>query len=218
MLPRCGVAFGARDASGKLKAGAMEECAVQVLVNTFFEERLENLFNLAGRVSEAFESAGLDYRVIGGVATYLYVEEAAPDAGRLTRDVDIMVRREDMDRIAEAVKPYGLEYRHVAGVDMLVQSGQPSARRAVHMVFCGEKVRPTDPVPVPQLGAGRTIKGLRLVPLADLVRMKLTSFRSKDETHINDLDEAGLITPEIEDALPPALRDRLAQARGRDNR
>ncbi|MDX1980101.1 MAG: hypothetical protein SFV51_07525, partial [Bryobacteraceae bacterium] len=196
--------------------GAMEECAVQVLVNTFFEERLENLFNLAGRVSEAFESAGLDYRVIGGVATYLYVEEAAPDAGRLTRDVDIMVRREDMDRIAEAVKPYGLEYRHVAGVDMLVQSGQPSARRAVHMVFAGEKVRPADSLALPDLGPGRTIKGLRLVPLADLVRMKLTSFRLKDQTHIKDLEEAGLITPEVEADLPPVLRDRLAQVKAHD--
>ena len=58
-------------------------------VNTFFEKRVEQLFDLAGRVEAAFAAAGLDYRVIGGLAVYLYVEEAEPDAGRLTRDIDI---------------------------------------------------------------------------------------------------------------------------------
>ena len=97
-------------------------------VNTFFEKRVEQLFDLAGRVEAAFAAAGLEYRVIGGLAVYLYVEEAEPDAGRLTRDIDIAVRREDLDRIARAVEPFGLQHRHVAGVDMLVQAG--SALRA----------------------------------------------------------------------------------------
>jgi hypothetical protein len=189
--------------------------AVAIYVNTFFEERVQQLFNLAELVQKAFDSAQLDYRVVGGLATYLYVEEAEPDAGRLTKDIDICVRRADLDKIKQAVEPFGLEYRHVAGVDMLVQSGAPSARRAVHMIFSGEKVRQDYPETVPELGPYRTIKGIRLVPLVDLVRMKLTSFRAKDEAHINDLDEAGLITSEIEADLSPILRDRLAQARAR---
>jgi len=41
--------------------------------------------------------------------------------------------------------------------------------------------------------------------------MKLTSFRLKDKVHIIDLDSVGLITPEIEQTLPDALRDRLDQ-------
>ena len=43
--------------------------------------------------------------------------------------------------------------------------------------------------------------------------MKLTSFRLKDKVHIIDLDSVGLITPEIEQTLPDALRDRLDQVR-----
>jgi hypothetical protein len=39
--------------------------------------------------------------------------------------------------------------------------------------------------------------------------MKLTSFRLKDQTHLKDMDEARLITPEIEANLPEILRDRL---------
>jgi hypothetical protein len=189
---------------------------VALYVNTFFEKRVEQLFDLAGRVEAAFAAAGLEYRVIGGLAVYLYVEESQPDAGRLTRDIDIAVRREDLDRIAQAVESFGMQYGHVAGVDMLVQTGEPSVRRAVHLIFTGEKVNASYPEPAPAIGPCRTLQGIRLVPLTDLVRMKLTSFRSKDETHLKDLDEAGLITPEIEAGLSDTLRARLAQTRARE--
>ena len=43
--------------------------------------------------------------------------------------------------------------------------------------------------------------------------MKLTSFRLKDKVHIQDLDGVGLITPEIEAALPEPLRERLREVR-----
>jgi hypothetical protein len=46
--------------------------------------------------------------------------------------------------------------------------------------------------------------------------MKLISFRLKDQTHLKDLDEQGLITPEIEASLSPVLRERLAQVRAHD--
>src|ERR1039457_2293340 len=184
-------------------------------VNTFFEERVEQLFDLPGLAERLFSSAGLEYRIAGGLAAYLYVEEAEPDAGRLTKDIDIAVRREDLQKIREAFEPFGLEYRQAAGVDMLVQAGAPSARRAVHMIFTGEKVQPEYLEVTPELGAYRTIREVRLIPLADLVRMKLTSFRAKDEAHVKDLDEAGLITPEIESGLSPALHERLVQTRAR---
>ncbi len=56
-----------------------------VFVNTFFEKRVDRIFDLAERVEEAFSSAGLEYRIVGGLATYLYVKELEPDAGRLAR-------------------------------------------------------------------------------------------------------------------------------------
>ena len=48
---------------------------MQVFVNTFFEERVDQLFDLAQRVNDAFSAAGLDYRIVGGLAAYLYIEE-----------------------------------------------------------------------------------------------------------------------------------------------
>jgi hypothetical protein len=188
---------------------------VAVFGNTFFEARVEQLFDLARLVEKIFAASGLEYRVIGGLAVYLYVEDADPDAGRLTRDIDIVIRRKDLAKIAETAKAFGLEHRH-AGTDMLVQAAGPSARRAVHLVFADEKVRPDYPEAAPDFNAGRTLHGVRLIPLVDLVRMKLTSFRAKDEAHLKDLDQAGLITPEIEGNLSGVLRERLSQARARE--
>lgn len=52
-----------------------------------------------------------------------------------------------------------------------------------------------------------------IAPVADLLRMKLTSYRLKDRVDIQDPDSVGLITPEIESELPKALLDRLVEIR-----
>jgi hypothetical protein len=189
---------------------------VPVFTNSFFEERVERLFDLAATIEKIFASAGLEYRVVGGLATYLYIEQKEPDAGRLTKDIDIAVRRLDLAKIAQAAEPFGLELRHTAGLDMLVEKAAPSARRAVHLVFTGEKVRDDYPEATPEIGPGPVIRGLRLIALPDLVRMKLTSFRARDEAHLKDLDEAGLVTAEMEQGLAPLLRERLARVRARE--
>jgi hypothetical protein len=86
----------------------------------------------------------------------------------------------------------------------------------VHLFFTGEKVRLDYAEPAPELRDFRRLRGVRLIPLADLVRMKLTSFRAMEEAHLKDLDEAGLITPEIEAGLSPLLRERLSRPRARE--
>ena len=185
-----------------------------VFVNAFFETGLEHLFELAETIDRAFREANLDYRVLGGLATYLYVEEVQPDAGRLTKEIDIAVWRNDLPAIIAAVDSYGMEYRQDGGADMLIAKDQPSIRRAVHLVFSGEKVREDYIEAVPLLDAAPIVKhGVRILPLSDLVKMKLTSFRLKDQTHIKDLDEAGLINAEIEQSLSPALQIRLTHVR-----
>lgn len=179
-----------------------------MLVNTLFENRVEQLYDVTVRLASALEKAGIPYQVIGGFAVFSHVEAVDPLAARLTRDVDITVDRRRLREIAEAVEPAGFRYRHVAGVDMLVDAQEPKARSAVHMVFANEKVRPEW-----ILRPERSVKGYWIAPVADLVRMKLTSFRLRDKVHIQDLDSARLITPEIEDGLAVLLQNRLAEVR-----
>ena len=97
---------------------------------------------------------------------------------------------------------------------MLVDAAAPKARSAVHLIFTREKVRPEYIEPVPVVSdPTRTADGILIAPVADLVRMKLTSFRLKDQVHIQDMDSVGLITAEIEASLSEALRERLKKVR-----
>lgn len=185
-----------------------------MLVNTLFENKVEQLYDVTVRLASALEKAGIPYQVIGGFAVFYHVDAVDPLGARLTRDVDIAVDRRQLQEIAAAVEAAGFRYRHVAGIDMLVDAKEPKARSAVHLIFANEKVRPEYVDSVPGISAPeRSKRGYWIAPVADLVRMKLTSFRLKDKVHIQDLDSARLITPEIEASLPEALRARLEEVR-----
>ena len=179
-----------------------------------YDRHVEQLFDVLNRLARALSQAGIEYRVIGGVAVFLHVQERDPLAARMTRDIDLAVDRRDLTAISEAVRPFGFEYRHAAGVDLLVDAEQPKARSAAHLVFVREKVRPDYIEPVPDFSPPvRTAEGAMLAPVADLVRMKLTSFRLQDRVHLKDMDAVGLITAEIESQLPEPLRERLREVR-----
>jgi hypothetical protein len=182
-----------------------------------YDTFVEQLFEVMKRFVNALSGTGIEYRIIGGMGVFLHVNERNPVAARLTNDVDAAVQRTDLEAIVRAVAPFGFIYRHVAGVDMLVDSAKPRARSAIHLVFIGEKVRKEYLEPVPAFSPpATTAEGALVAPVADLVRMKLTSFRLKDKVHIQDLDGVGLITPEIEAQLPDLLRQRLAEVRASD--
>jgi len=52
-----------------------------------------------------------------------------------------------------------------------------------------------------------------VIPVVDLVRMKLSNNRDIDRVHIRDLDSTGLISAKIERGLPSLLRARLQEIR-----
>lgn len=179
-----------------------------------YDRHVDQLFDVLRRVARALESAGIEYRVVGGVAVFLHVAERDPLAARMTRDVDLAVDRKDVSRIAEAVRPFGFELRHAAGVDLLISGDRHQPRSAVHSVFVRERVRAEYLEPVPDFGAPvRTAEGILLATVESLVRMKLTSFRLRDRVHVQDLDAVGLITPDIEAGLRDQLRLRLEEVR-----
>jgi hypothetical protein len=188
-----------------------------VLTIAAYDRHVEQLLDTVRRLAHALAEAGIDYRIVGGVAVFLHVHERDPGAARSTRDVDIAVDQAQLQVIADAVRSFGFVYRDAAGVDMLVDAREPKARSAVHFVFVREKVRPKYLEPVPDFSPpARTAEGILLAPVADLVRMKLTSYRLKDKVHIQDLDAVGLITPEVEAELSGPLRARLREVRATD--
>lgn len=185
-------------------------------VNTLFEERLFGLVGLLHKITDALNTQDIVHELIGGLAVLIHVEEANPEHTPLTRDVDLMVRRSDLERIKEAAVDNGFRFRHTAGVDMLLYGPAESAKNAVHLIFSGEKVSPNQATPNPAIRPERKHvhgKDVLVIPVVDLIRMKLSSYRLKDQVHIKAMDAAGLITSDAENTLTPELSARLKHVR-----
>jgi hypothetical protein len=163
------------------------------------------------RTAAALDQAGVPYAVTGGNAVAAWVSRVDETAVRNTRDVDILVRRQDLPAIVEAMSKAGFVHRHVAGIDMLLDGAEAKPRDAVHLVFAGERVRPEYPLPAPDTAESEASASFRLLMLEPLVRMKLTSFRDKDRMHLRDLIDVGLIDASWPARFPAELAARLQE-------
>jgi hypothetical protein len=65
----------------------------------------------------ALEAAGAPYAVIGGNAVANGAARVDEGAVRNTRDVDILIRREDLLKAIAALDAAGWDHANVAGVD-----------------------------------------------------------------------------------------------------
>ena len=163
------------------------------------------------RAAEALEQAGVEYAVVGGNAVAEWVGRVDPAAVRNTQDVDLLIRRTDLDAARMALEAVGFVYRHSSGMDLFLDGPGAKARDAVHIVFANERVRPEYLEPAPDVSESDRGVSFRAVSLAALVRMKLTSFRDKDRTHLRDMIDVGLVDASWLVRLPPELADRLRQ-------
>ena len=161
------------------------------------------------RATAALDQAGVLYAVAGGHAVAAWVARVDESAARNTRDVDILIRRDDLEAAKSALENAGFLYRHSAGVDLFLDGPAAKARDAVHVVFAGEKVRPHELLPNPDVTESEKADRFRVLSLPALVRVKLTAFRDKDRTHLRDLLEVGLIDATWAKGLPPELAARL---------
>jgi hypothetical protein len=163
------------------------------------------------RAAAALDKSGVPYAVIGGNAVAAWVSRVDEAAVRNTQDVDVLLRRSDLDAATVALAEVGFVRRHVARIDMFLDGPGAKARDAVHVFFAGEKVRPEDVVPAPDVSESEAAGPFRIVSLDGLVRMKLVSFRDKDRMHLRDMLEVGLIDATWLHRLPPELAARLQQ-------
>src|SRR5207237_5898309 len=72
------------------------------------------------RAVQALEQAKIPYAVAGGNAVAAWVGEVDEAAVRNTQDVDLLLRRQDLDAAKQALGAAGFVYRHSAGVDMFL--------------------------------------------------------------------------------------------------
>lgn len=192
--------------------GTMSSVAFPFDVLDQMVEAVEAVRDRLRRTAAVLEQAHIPYAVIGGNAVASWVARVDRAAVRNTQDVDILLRRSDLEAAKKAMESAGFVYRHAAGIDMFLDGPGAKARDAVHVLFASEKVRPESHEPNPDVSESETTPdAFRVLNLDALVRMKLTSFRDKDRTHLRDLIELGLLDASWPNRLPPALGARLQQ-------
>lgn len=165
----------------------------------------------ACRAAAALDQAGIPHAVIGGNAVAAWVARVDTEAVRNTKDVDLLVRRQDFERTVAVLESAGFVYQNVAGVDLFLDGPEGSVRSAIHIVFAGERVRPDHLLPAPDVTESETGPDFVVATLPAIVRMKLTSFRLNDKVHLMDLLEVGLIDGTWCERVPPELAERLQE-------
>ena len=163
------------------------------------------------RAARALEDAQVPYAVVGGNAVAAWVARVDESAVRNTRDVDMVIRRADLEAAKQALAHAGFIYRHAAGIDIFLDGPGAKARDALHILYAGEKVRPESLLPAPDVTESEATPTFLLLGLEPLVRMKLTSYRDKDRTHLRDLISVGLVDASWPRRFPQELADRLQQ-------
>ncbi len=169
------------------------------------------------RAARILREAGVEFAVVGGNAVAAWVSRVDAAAARNTRDVDVLLRREDFPAARAALEGHGFTWRSVAALgragtlDVFLDGASGSVRDALHIVWANEPATADSPLPAPDPAAAEPSGGLPWIGLAQLLRMKLAAFRDKDRVHLRDLIEVGLVTRADADTLPEPLRARLLE-------
>ena len=82
------------------------------------------------RATRALEDAAVPYAVVGGNAVAEWVARVDEGAVRNTKDVDILVRRDDLPAVKAALEAVGFEYHRIWGVDTFIDGAKVGPAKA----------------------------------------------------------------------------------------
>jgi hypothetical protein len=173
------------------------------------ERAVANVRERLLRATRALNQASVPYAVADGNAVASWVATVDQGAVRNTRDVDLLVRRDDLPAVTDALERAGFVATTSFGVVMFRDGEQGKPSEAVHLLFAGEKTRPDHLLPAPEIETIDDPANFRVLTLESLLLMKLLSNRDKDRTHIRDLIGVGLIDATWLPKLPTELAARL---------
>lgn len=163
------------------------------------------------RTTATLREADIPFAVVGGNAVAAWVSRVDEAAVRNTADVNILIRREDLDRVRAAMEAAGFIFGQSMKVDFFLDGPDGKIRDAVHLLYASERVKEHDLAQTPTLDRIDNQGQFPIVELEDLVRMKLTSFRRKDQVHLLDMIGIEIIDASWPARFPPELGERLQQ-------
>ena len=122
--------------NGGMSANSAYEAFVMAMERV--EQRLK-------RVTQALDAAGIPYAVVGGNAVAAWIARIDPAATRTTKDVDLLVRRDDLDRITGTLTALGFRREDLRGLVLFIDPDEPAvapafiwsgrARRSAHRML-----------------------------------------------------------------------------------
>jgi len=188
----------------------------------FFREETNSVFERMYRAVElvkqrldrtciAFRNANVPYAVIGGNAVAAWVATIDDGAVRNTRDVDILLREQDLDLATIALASAGFVRDSVVNVIVFLDGPNGKPSQGIHVLLAERKVREEYATSIPRIDQAVDIEGRSIIELVALVEMKLNSFRDKDRTHLRDMIQIGLIDSTWPVRFAKNLGDRLQE-------
>src|SRR5262245_7460032 len=115
------------------------------------------------RSTAALNQAGIPYAVVGGHAVASWVATVDEGAVRNTRDVDLLVRREDLPAVTAALKNAGFIPETSFGVTMFLDGPDAKPSESIHLLFAGEKVREDYALASPDITTADDPAGFRVL-------------------------------------------------------
>jgi hypothetical protein len=128
---------------------------------------------------------------------------------RNTRDVDLLLDEKDLPAATLALQNAGFVRTEVLGTIVFLDGPDGKPSQGLHILLANRKVRPDYLSPAPSIDRTIEINRKRIIELEALVEMKLNSFRRKDQTHLQDMIQIGMIDSSWPSRFPAALGERL---------
>ncbi|WP_171474313.1 hypothetical protein [Frigoriglobus tundricola] len=91
------------------------------------------------RAAHALEAGNVPYAIIGGNAAAAWVAKVDAGAVRTTRDVNVLIRRDDLEAAKRAMGVVGFDFAFTNGVHLFIErpGGKPS--EGVHLLCAVKK-------------------------------------------------------------------------------
>jgi hypothetical protein len=175
----------------------------------------QSLWDTATRIHQLLASAGVPHAVAGGVAVCLHGYQ------RNTVDLDLLVRKEDFDRIRTVFEKNNCIW------DADCAEFRTSSEIAIHLLMAGDRAGPDSEVTLPDPRGTRClveVEGLPVLTLARLIESKIACAQGNlRRTHKDYADVVELIARHrlnssfgrfIHKSLRPAFRELVRASRG----
>ncbi len=163
------------------------------------------------RATCALERHLVPYAEVGDHASSAWIATIDESAVRNTQNIDIALRRSDLDVAKIALAEVGFVYSHSDGINRFLEGANAKVRDSVRIVFSGEKTHSECLYPVPDVGESERLGAYRVLGLKAFVSMELMSFRLNNKVNLRDLLDVGLVDESWPSRFPPLLAERLQQ-------